>query len=214
MTLTEAKDILVNRLGFRDDETVTGFVLSASNLQSDSGRFFQSEHSAVTLQNIRDCQPKAQITTEKFNAYLGQLKEQAVIQVLSEVFERDQMDGSLLTKYPRAFDNAISLRMVIIISEIILTSSRSNKIARFTDAFVGKLNYDIFRDSVQKFAASNVGYNVAMGASTRFLFEINSLRRRFGNQRNMLKTITKSEVFTTQIPESDEYFTIPNPFQN
>lgn len=210
MTLSEAKDILKTRIGYRDDKTVEGFVLSPDNAQSDSGQVFQSEHSAITLQNIRDCQPIARISDADFNTYLGQLKEQCVVQVLSDTFERGQLEDNLLTQYPGIFDTAIKLRMVIVVGELIMTSTRSNNIERLTDNFIGKLNYDIFRDSVQKFASTNAGYNYSMGVATRYMFEIQSLQRRLGNQRNMLKTITRAEVTTTQIPESDTY---QNPFE-
>ena len=210
MRLSEAKDILITRIGFRDDKTVPNFTLSAGNLQSDSGKNFQSEHSAVTLQNIRDCQPVARISEADFNDYLSNLKEQCVVQVLSDTFERDRMDDKLLTQYPAIFDTAISLRMVVLVGELIMTSTRSNNIERLTDNFIGKLNYDIFRDTVQKFASSNAAYNYSMGIASRYMFEIKSLQRRVGSQRNMLKTITKAEVSTTQIPQEDSY---SNPFE-
>jgi len=70
MTISEAKDILVDRIGWRDDETVLGFALSANNSTTVSGKFFQSEHSCVTLANIRDCQPIVNISESKFNSYL------------------------------------------------------------------------------------------------------------------------------------------------
>lgn len=210
MTLLEAKDILKTRIGFRDDNTVANFTLSAENAQTDSGMVFQSEHSAVTLQNIRDCQPVARITEADFNTYLEDLKEQCVLQVLSDTFERGRMDDNLLTQYPGAFDTAIKLRMVVVVGELIMTSTRSNNIERLTDSFIGKLNYDIFRDTVQKFANNNAAYNYSMGIASRYMFEVKSLQRRFGNQRNMLKTITRAEVTTTHVPESDTY---ENPFK-
>lgn len=209
MTLSEAKDILKTRVGFRDDKTIEGFVLSPTNLQTDSGRVFQSEHSVVTLQNIRDCQPSARISDSDFNAYLEDLKEQVAIQVLDDCFEKDVISDKLFTLYPRAFDTAISLRMVIVVGELIMTHTRSNKIARLTDAFIGKLNYDIFRDTVQKFANTSRSYNYSMAISTRYAVEVGEVQRRFGSQSPMLKTITKAEVSTTQVPESDTY---SNPF--
>ena len=194
MTLKETADLLINRIGFRDDNTVTGLVISTPNLLTQSGRFFQSEHSAVTLQNIRDCQPVAKISDTAFNTYLEVLKRQCVVQVLSDTFERDVIDDKLLSYYPRAFDNAISLRMVVVVAELIMTSTRSNKIERLSDAFVGKLNYDVFRDAPNKFAIRGANYNYTLGIATRYGFEIESIRRRFGTQRNQLKTITKGQV--------------------
>lgn len=194
MTISEAKDILVERIGWRDDKTVDGFVVSATNLVTNSGRFYQDEHSAVTLKNIRDCQPIISISIDDFNDYLSTLRRQVAFQVLSDVFEKDKIKDSLFDIYPTAFDNLLSLRMVIVISEIMITTTRYNITERFTKEFVGKLNYDIFREAPNKFAVRGSNYSHSMGISTRYGFELNSIRRRFGSQRNRIKSITKGEV--------------------
>ena len=194
MTLSEAKDILVNRIGFRDDNTVEGFSLSATNSITSSGKYFQSEHSAVTLANIRDCQPIINISASAFNAYLGDMIEQAVVQVLDDAFEKDYIHDDLLTAWPKAFDTAISLRMVVVVAELIMTNGRHNGTQRFTEGFVGKLNYDIFREAPNKFAIRGANYKYTMGVATRYGFEIHSLSRRFGQQRNIIKVITKGQV--------------------
>lgn len=195
MTLKEAKDILITRIGWRDDKTVIGFDLSTANETSDSGRVFQGEHSAITLANIRDCQPIVSISDNDFNEYLEDLKEQVVIQVLSDAFERDYLDENILNYYPTAFDEAISLRMVIVVSELIMTSTRLNNIARFDSDFLGKLNYDIYRESPNKFAVRENNYTYSMGITTRYSFALHSIQRRFGDQRNRIKTITRGAVF-------------------
>ncbi len=196
MTLSEAKDILVTRIGWRDDKTVPSFTLSAANLTSDSGRVFQGEHSAVTLQNVRDCQPIDSIIEADFNTYLEDVREQIVIQVLSDVFEKDFINDKLFDFFPTGFDNLISLRMVIWVSELIMSSVRSNRIERITDEFLGKLNYDIFRDPPSSGGAK---YNTS--ATVRYGSEVVSAQRRFGSQRNLLKTITKGQVFNPYIDE-------------
>jgi hypothetical protein len=193
MELSQVKDILVTRIGWKDDKTLTGFVLSANNQQTDSGRYFQNEHSAITLQNIKDCQPVRKISDADLNTYLEDLKQQAVIQVLSDTLERDTVNDKLLTLYPRIFDEAISLRMVIIVAELIMTSTRSNRIERLSDDFIGKLNYDIFRDAPNKFAIRGANYNYTLGAATRYGAEIRSLQRRIGTG-TMLRTITKGQT--------------------
>lgn len=205
MTLSEAKDILVTRIGWRDDMTVDGFTLSTINEQSDSGRVFQSEHSAVTLANIRDTQPIRNITESNFNDYLEDFREQVVLQVLSDAFERDYLDDRVLEYYPSAFDDAISLRMVINVSELIMSSTRLNIIERFGKNFAGKLNYDIYREAPNKFAIREANYRYSMGISTRYGFALDSIQRRFGDQRNRIKTITRGQVVKT-----DEQYDINN----
>lgn len=194
-TISEAKDILIDRIGWKDDKTVTGFVVSPTNLETASGRFYQDEHSAVTLNNIRESQPIIGISEEDFNVYLTDMKRQVVYQVLSDVFEKDKINDSLFDLYPSGFDNLLSLRMVIVVSELMLTSTRYNVTERYSKDFVGKLNYDIYREAPNKFAIRNVNYSHTMGIATRYDFELNSVRRRFGAQRNQLKTITRGEVY-------------------
>ena len=198
MNLQEAKDILKTRVGWRDDKTVSDFTLSADNLQSDSGRVFQSEHSAITLANIRDCQPVRSISEDDFNEFLSDIKEQVVLQVLSDAFERDYVNDNILEIYPTSFDEVISLRMVIVVSELIMTSTRQNAVERFGKDFVGKLNYDIYRDAVNKFANNSANYKYSMGISSRYGFALSSIQRRFGDQRNRIKTITAGQVVNEQ----------------
>lgn len=193
MNLSETHSALVSRIGWRNDNTVPSFALSAENSTADSQRVFQSEHSAVTLENIRDCQPVKNISSADFNDYLENLRSDCVWQVLNDVFEKDYVDDDLLTLYPAAFDTCILLRMVINVSEMIMTSSRSNKVQRFTENFIGKLNYDIYRETVTKFA-NRARYKTSMGISSRYEEELVSVQRRFGNTRNMLKTITKGQA--------------------
>ena len=194
MTLTELSVELVKRIGWRADGTVERFSLSASNILSESGLDFQQEHSAVTLANIRDCQPITNISETAYQDYLEVIKLQAVTQVLNDSFERDVVNDDLLTLFPRGFDKAIMLRMVIIVAELISTSGRKNGTKRFSDEFLGRLNYDVFRSAPNKFAIRGANYNYTLGIATRYGFEIESVQRRFGTQRNLLKTITKGQV--------------------
>jgi hypothetical protein len=194
MTLTELSVELVKRIGWRADGTVERFSLSASNILSESGLDFQQEHSAVTLANIRDCQPITNISETDYQDYLEVIKLQAVNQVLNDSFERDVVNDDLLTLFPRGFDKAIMLRMVIIVAELISTSGRKNGTKRFSDEFLGRLNYDVFRSAPNKFAIRGANYNYTLGIATRYGFEIESVQRRFGTQRNLLKTITKGQV--------------------
>lgn len=204
MTISELKDILLTRVGWDDDGTVTGFVVSPDNSVSDSGTYFQGEHSAVTLQNIRECQPVAKISDDDFNVYLGKLKAQAVTQVLSDTFEKDYVNDRLVTLYPTAFDTVIRLRMTIIVAELIMTSTRRNPVKSITNEFIGKLNYDIFRETVQKFAHKGSAYRYSMAVATRYEYELQSVQRRFGTQRNLIKTITKGESFNPNYPYHNE----------
>lgn len=193
MTLSEAKDILVNRIGWKDDKTLTGFVLSPANETSQSGTTFQDEHAAVRLETIKDCQAIPKISDADFNTYLEELRASAVMHVLNDALERDYIKDNLLTLYPSIFDAAIRLRMVVVIGEMIMTTARSNETARVNKALAAKMNYDLYRDSVQKFANSRATYKYAMGVATRYGVEIEKLQRRVGS-KSMFKTITKGQA--------------------
>lgn len=194
MTILETKEILITRLGWRDDKTVKDIILSAANTTSDSTRYYQSEHSAVTLQNIRDCQPIPNISNQEFNEYLENLVDQCASQVLGDVFEKDYVNDNLLKLYPTAFDNCLSLRMVIMVAELIMTSTRINSIKRLGDEFVAKLNYDIYREAPNKFAIRGTNYRHTMGISMRYGVELRTAQTRFGTQKNRLKTITRGQA--------------------
>lgn len=195
MNLSEATEALENRLGWKEDKTIPQFKLLAGNLIAESGLYFQDEHSAVTLLNIRECQPVESMDDVDFNIFLKDLRKSTVRQVLNDALEKDYLDDDTFTLYPSGFDKAISLKMVIRVSEIILTGVRSNRTQRLNEGFVGKLNYDVFRESPNKFAVSRLNYQQTMGISTKYAFELSSLQRRFGQQRNILRTITKGDAF-------------------
>ena len=104
------------------------------------------------------------------------------------------INEDILIAFPSAFDEAISLRMVITVSELILTSTRSNRVKRISDETAAKLNYDIFREAPNKFAIRGANYKHTLGIATRYGFALRSIQRRFGQQRNQLKTISKGQV--------------------
>lgn len=194
MNLSEAHSTLKTRIGWKDDGTVPSIVLSSQTIQSDSGVYFNMAHPAITLINIYETQPLSEISSDQFNAFLIEQRDEVVRQVLNDAFEKNYLDDNLLTKHPSGFDEAIRLKMVIRIAELIMTSIRSNRTQRFTREFASKLNYDIYRESPNKFAIRGANYKETMGAATRYAFELQSLQRRFGDLRNVLRTVTKGQV--------------------
>lgn len=204
MTLAEAHSTLKTRIGWKDDGTLDDIVLSPTTTQTDSGAVFNTAHAAITIQNIYSVQPKKNITSQEFNDYLVELRDECVRQVLSDAFERNYLDGDVLTTYPTGFDEAIRLKMVIIVAEMIMTSIRSNRIERFNRDFASKLNYDLYRESPNKFAIRNANYEHSLGIATKYGKQIRSVQRRFGDLRNVLKTITKGQVKNELYPR-DKY---------
>jgi hypothetical protein len=201
-THTEIKDILLTRVGWRQ-ELNSPITVDATNLTTDSGRCFQDEHSAVTIENIRDCQPVVDIGEDDLNAYLTQLREQSVYQVLSDVFNKKDIIEDEINANIRMFDQAILLRMVILVSEIIITSSRSNKTQRFSDAFIDKLHFDVIGSSNVRFAVTNRNYKYSMGITSRYGVEIFEVKRFFGQQK-MLKSVTRGEAININVHPTNE----------
>lgn len=189
---TEIKDILLTRIGWRQ-EIKCPITVNATNLTSDSGRFFQDEHSAVNIDYIKDCQRIADISDKELNDYLTQLREQAVYQVISDVFVKTDINEDVINQNITMFDTVISLRMVVIVSEIIISSTRSNKTQRFSSAFIDKLHFDIIGSSNVRFAVTNRNYKYSMGITSRYGAEIFELKRFFG-QNKKLKSITRGEA--------------------
>jgi hypothetical protein len=194
---TEIKDILLTRIGWRQ-EIECPITVSAPNLVTDSGRYFQDEHSAVSIENIRDCQRIQNISDADLNTYLTQLREQSVYQVISDVFNKKDINSDEINANLTMFDQVILLRMVILVSEIIITSSRSNKTQRFSNAFIDKLHFDIIGSSNVRFAVTNRNYKYSMGVTSRYGAEMYEIKRFFGQQR-MLKSVTRGEAININV---------------
>ena len=201
-THTEIKDILDSRIGWRQ-ELGLAMTVSAANLVTDSGRYFQDEHPCVTINNIRDCQPIVDISDNDMNTYLTQLRNSVIYQVISDVYNKKDINSDEVNANITMFDNAILLRMVIAVSEIIITSTRSNKTERFSDDYINKLHFDIIGSSNVRFAVTNRNYKYSMGVTSRYGVEIFELKRFFG-QNKMLKSITRAEATNINIDTSYE----------
>ena len=199
---TEIKDILINRIGWRQ-EIKSPITVNATNLTTQSGRYFQDEHSAVSIHNIKDCQRVSNISDKEMNDYLGQLREQSIYQIISDVFSKTDINEDEINANITMFDQVILLRMVIIVSEIIITSSRSNKTQRFSDEFINKLHFDIIGSSNVRFAVTNRNYKYSMGITSRYGAEIFELKRFFG-QNKKLQSISRSEAVNINIYPGNE----------
>lgn len=191
-THTEIKDIIVNSIGWKQ-ELDCPITVDASNLTTDSGRYFQDEHSAVTIENIKECQRIKDITEADMNTVLSDMRTSAVYKVISDVFNRSDIDKQLINANPRLFDNAILLRMVLDVSELIITTTRSNRIQRFNNDFVNKLHFDIMGNSNTRFAVTNRNYKYTMGIASRYGATVWELQRFFGTNKG-LKSVTRGVV--------------------
>jgi hypothetical protein len=83
---TEVITALLGRLGWRQG-TLSGVpTLSAANLASTSGRYFNDFHSLVTIKNIKDTIEDVDIVDADFNTYLESLQESVISETLNRIF--------------------------------------------------------------------------------------------------------------------------------
>jgi len=194
-SVVDISALFINRIGWKDDGTVGGHILSAGASLSESGRFFQDAHPAVTLINIKSVNPIKSITDEKFNEFLQDFKRIVTERVVSDVYDGDYIPSNIHGAFPQALDKAIMLMGVIRVSEYIMTSvNRHNNVEKFSKDFVAKLHYDIFREAPNKFAIRGANYAYALGITTQYSVEIESLQRRFGKPKNSLSSATSGQA--------------------
>ena len=177
MTREVAKDILINRIDFR----VTG-------ANPVSGRYFEGEHSIVTLDNIRECQPKESITDGEFTTYLTQLKTDTIYQLLADVYISDDVPDDVLECYPALFDNCISILMTIRLIEMFITSQRSSRTERITKETAQQIHFDLNGNYGKD---SNPNFPRAMGIATKYKNELRALKNKTGNQKMFVSITTK-----------------------
>jgi hypothetical protein len=82
---------LTKRLGWRQPTLAGSPVLNLDNLQSTSGRYFQSFHSLVTIAKIKDVCEDKDINDADFNTYLTNLQQDAIMRCLNEVFREPEL---------------------------------------------------------------------------------------------------------------------------
>lgn len=108
------------------------FEISDTNLESTSGKTFQSFHQLITVENLLNVGLPESATEEIFNDTLTKIKEQAVLTVLHDAVEEstsydpavDYTD--MLTKNAALFDKAIGYAGVVSSLELMMTSNRIN----------------------------------------------------------------------------------------
>lgn len=177
MTRTAAKDILIDRIDFR----VTGAT-------PVSGRYFEGEHSIVTLDNIRECQPKESITDGEYTTYLTQLKTDTIYQLLADVYVSDEISDDVLDFAPALFDNCISLLMTVRIIELIITSERSNRTERISKGAAQQIHFDLNGNYGSN---SNPNFPRALGIAHKYQTELKKLKNATGNQKMFVSITTK-----------------------
>jgi len=191
-TLNDIKILLKNRVGFRKPIDASFEALDSDNTQTDSGLIFQDAYSIITIENIKDSQPIIEIQDTKFNEYLKILRESNVLEMLNDVFQGESViDEICINDDLSVFDKAIYLRMVIKVSEMILSSPRINiGTHRLNKDVLNKLRLDLNGSNDQRgYQNPNAPYH--LGYTSRYRREVEILTTMFNNsQAQMLDTTT------------------------
>jgi len=149
----QAIQTLIDRIGWSMPIEISGITLTAENLRSDSGRFFDSFHKLVTVHNVYDVVPMANMPNAPFNVQLYKYKRQAVLSVLNAIFDdnlrahydttssgcRIDLRGTdysgMIIGNASVFDQSFGRQMVVDILQLERSSARSNSNERLMKEF-------------------------------------------------------------------------------
>lgn len=136
---------LIDRLGWSENESDNYMTrISSDNLVKDSGLTLNSFHKLVTVENIYHCHPQVDMSISKLNAYLKELLDNVVREILNDVFVMDYRAdvtedySSTIANCASAgvFDNAIGYCHAVKVLELISSNVRSNRVERLNvDSF-------------------------------------------------------------------------------
>lgn len=144
---------LKKRIGF-GDLSEDSVVIQPEHTTGTSGRTVPYFHRLAALDNLFASVSKSKTNTAKFNAYLLQMKTDAVKSVLTAIMEldkgyRDDVDYSdTLIQRPELFDDSIGYSLAISIIEQLVATSRINIEERNASLKYDKLKIELegFRD--------------------------------------------------------------------
>lgn len=197
MTHLELKVLLEDRIGWSQYPASFTITLDPENLTSDSGRYFNSgEHPFVTLNNLFWTIEVENASDSEFNAHLKRMRDQAILLVLSDVFNVTDIQDDILTNNVTLFDNAISKRMAIIVGETIITSTQSNRIEAINKEQQQKIFFELNGNADGASSRANPNFPTYIGLKSRYGAEIKKLKD-FLNQEDSL------DVLTMRLPNYD-----------
>ncbi len=198
--------LLIDRIGWNYPiQPNADISLFDENLESASGRFFDSFHQLSTVENVFSCISNKDADNEVLNLTLLKMKKDSVLEVLNKVFDTNPLanlknqeevislnfkkDYSLdiQNKYS-LFDDAIGYAMAIRCLQLFISSTRSNakerKITQSYEALKVELEGVINEQGVL-IAKGAIGYyDASIINAVKILFptETKSKKRIFGRQ--------------------------------
>lgn len=179
MTRLELVDTLEERVGWKQP-TATSFVVDATNLTSEGGRFFQDQHDFVKISTIKELMEKPNGTDSEVNAYLTELRKRVVLLVVDEAFSGYNINNLVIADCLELLDAAISKRMAMKLGEILMASVRSNRVERISKEAMKYFFFDLNGD---------VNYPNKISISEGYSKELSYLKDMF-NTENTLDVVT------------------------
>lgn len=140
-------DALESRIGFGTMEIPV--IVSPTNQVGDSGRFITWFHRLANLENIYETVNEVSMTEIDFNAYLEQMKLDAVKHVLSQVFDENTRQcfskdySQIIIDRIALFDEAIGYTMAVTALEQMVSTTRSNDEERNARRSYGNLKMEL-----------------------------------------------------------------------
>lgn len=135
--------LMIDRLGWSEYENLL-YVdkLDDDNKRKDSGLTLNGFHKMVTLENVFNSQPNERITDTGFNAYLREILDNVIRDILMDIYVTDSRSNENTTSIDTEligtglFDNCIGYCHAVKILELFTSSVRSNRIET-----ISKSNY-------------------------------------------------------------------------
>ena len=128
----EAINVLINRIGWSEMSSGLPFGLTTENTTGESSKKFNFYHSMILVDNIYSAVTDANISETDFNNYLKEVREQAVLNVLTSILD-EHIDYDPLVDYSNTiiqraplFDKAIGYTVATKMIELFISTERSN----------------------------------------------------------------------------------------
>lgn len=149
MYFASAIQALVERISWKKALETDYPELDETNLTGESGRNFQSFHQLAIVENIYDAVSQVEMADDDFNAYLSDLREQAVLSILPEIMDKNSKYESskdytqVIIDNARLFDDAIGFKTAIMALELFMSTTRSNLAERNAKLAVSNLKLEV-----------------------------------------------------------------------
>lgn len=138
---------LESRIGFGSTEIA--IPVEPHHRLGASGRTLPAFHKLANLKNIYNTAEKAGMTIEEFDGFLTQMKRDAVMSAVNDVFNLNPKyilgtDYSFVVdKYPALFDNAIGFTLAVAAIEMAVSTNRENDQERNARLTYDKLKIEL-----------------------------------------------------------------------